>query len=316
MKKYIWKMIALALCAAMLSASLCGCGLLDQVGKFLPDFSLGGKDEAPTEQVYTLTDATDFYAAPSWDAPVQVTFYAGYTVTYDETVTISDGTRWAHTEEGWFCLDGNKTAPVVDYYFVNRDGFLRRNVEVYAQPFFSADQVDHVTAGTPVYVDQIAETEEGTWGQVEYGWVLLSDIYLTGDRGELQGIAVSRNDTAVFYTRPGVQSSTTTVSGADTRFEVLDQIEIDGYWYGYTDRGWVIMDDVYLEGTEGRRSCRVMVIDSTPLNVRTGPGTDFGKITKLYYGDYVDILEQVTRNGSDWGYTGEGWIFMELTQVQ
>lgn len=315
MKKYIWKITALVLCAAMLSMSLCGCGLLDQIGKFLPDFSLGGKTEAPKNQEFTLSEATDFYAEPSWDAQMLATYYAGYTVTYDTQVTLDDVT-WAHAEEGWFCLDGSKPAPKVDYYGLGRDGFLRRTVGVYAEPFFSAVQNNELAAGMPVYVEQVAETEEGTWGQVEYGWVPLSDVYLTGDRGELQGYAVSRNDTAVFYSRPGVQSNTTTVSGTDTRFEVLDQIQIDGYWYGYTEKGWVTMNDVYLEGTAGLRACRVMVIDSTPLNVRTGPGTDFGKITKLYYGDYVDILERVERNGSDWGYTGEGWIFMDLTQVQ
>lgn len=316
MKKYIWKVTALILCVAMLSLSLCGCGLLDQFGKVLPDFSLGGKSEATQEQAFTLTDTTDFYAAPSWDAPVVATFYAGLTVSYDETVSSADGTEWAHTKEGWFPLNGSKPAPPVDYYGLGRDGFLRQSTAVYAEPFLSAAQVDHLPAGMPVYVEQVAETGEGTWGETENGWVLMGDVYLTGDRGELQGFAVSLQDTAIFYSRPGVQSHTTTVSGTDTRFEVLDQIAIDGFWYGYTENGWVAMGDVYVEGTEGQRPCRVMVIDSTPLNVRSGPGTDFSKLDKLYYGDYVDILERVERDGSDWGYTGVGWIFMDLTEIQ
>lgn len=315
MKKYIWKITALVFCAAMLSVSLCGCGLLDQIGKFLPDL-LGGKSEAPTEQVFTLTNATDFYAAPSWDAPVVATFYAGYEVTYDEVVPGTDGVEWAHCEEGWFCLNGSKPVPVVDYYGLGRDGILRYDAAVYAEPFLSSEQVDLVAAGTPVYVDQVAESSDGTWGQIEGGWVLMGNIYLTGDRGELQGFAVSRESTAVFYSRPGVQSHTTAATGTDTRFEVLDQIEIDGSWYGYTENGWVNMADVYVEGTAGLYPCRVMVIDSTPLNVRSGPGTDFSKLDKLYYGDYVDILERVERNGSDWGYTGTGWIFMDLTEIQ
>ena len=39
-------------------------------------------------------------------------------------------------------------------------------------------------------------------------------------------------------------------------------------------------------------------------------------LDQLHYGDYVDILERVERNGNDWGYTGEGWIFMDLTEIQ
>ena len=76
------------------------------------------------------------------------------------------------------------------------------------------------------------------------------------------------------------------------------------------------MESVYVEGTEGQRPCYVMVIDSTPLNVRLAPGTDNEVLDQLHYGDYVDILERVERNGNDWGYTGEGWIFMDLTEIQ
>lgn len=307
MKKRILKLTAL-LCALLLTISLCGCSLLD-----LSALKKPGKQNSTA---YILSETTDFYAGPSWDTQVVATFQAGQTVTYDETFATADGLEWAHTEQGWFCLNGSKPEIPADYYGLSRDGFMCQTATVYEEPFFSASQTGQLSAGSPVFISQVAETGEGSWGQAETGWVLMNCVYLTGDQGQHHGYGVSLEDTVTFYSRPGVQSHATTVSGTDTRFEILEQIEIDGVWYGYTANGWVCMDSVYVEGATGLRSCTAMVIDSTPLNVRSGPGTDFDKLDKLYYGDYVEILERVERDGSDWGYTGTGWIFMDLTEVQ
>lgn len=47
------------------------------------------------------------------------------------------------------------------------------------------------------------------------------------------------------------------------------------------------------------------------LNVRSGPGTNYGTIGRLYGGDSVTIYEQQNVNGKVWGNIGYGWVSMD-----
>lgn len=314
MKKHITKLLAILLCAVLLGSTLSGCGLLDQIGKFLPELPFGNKAENTARAEYTLSQATDFYAEPSWDSALLATYYEGYTVTYETVVTI-DGCTWAQAEEGWFALDGTKPDQILNAYDVNEQGFATEVTVTYTTPSASSSMYDRLAAGAPVQVSQVVETKNGFWAETDFGWAPLDSIYIVGETGQHHGYGVCRENVS-FFSAPGVQSDINATADSGTRFEILEQIQIGSYWYGYTAKGWVFMESVYVEGTEGLRPCYVMVIDSTPLNVRLAPGTDNEVLNKLHYGDYVDILERVERNGSDWGYTGEGWIFMDLTEIQ
>lgn len=314
MKKTIAKLLAILLCAVLLGSTLSGCGLLKRFGISLPELPFGNKTEKPSNTQYTLSQATDFYAQPDWDSQLLATYYAGYAVTYTSVVTV-DGCTWAQAEEGWFVLDGTKPDQILNAYDVDKKGFATEATVTYDAPSVTSAAYDRLAAGAPVQISQIVETEKGFWVDTNCGWVSLDNIYIAGETGQHHGYGVCRENVS-FFSAPGVQSDVTATANSGTRFEILEQIQIDNYRYGYTADGWVFMESVYVEGTEGQRPCYVMVIDSTPLNVRLAPGTDNEVLDQLHYGDYVDILERVERNGNDWGYTGEGWIFMDLTQVQ
>lgn len=47
------------------------------------------------------------------------------------------------------------------------------------------------------------------------------------------------------------------------------------------------------------------------LNVRSGPGTNYGAIGRLYGGETVTIYEQQDVNGTVWGNIGYGWVSMD-----
>lgn len=314
MKKHITKLLAILLCAVLLGSTLSGCGLLERFGITLPDLPFGNKTESPARTEFTLSQATDFYAEPSWDSQLLATYYEGYTVTYETVVTI-DGCTWAQAEEGWFVLEGSRPMDVINIYDVDMEGYAIHHLYTFEGPFYTSDEYSQVAVGSYLHIFQVAETFEGVWANTEFGWVSMDSLYIPGEPGPNAGYGVTRAD-VTFFSRPGVQSNITAQLESGMRFEIYAQIEMSGYWWGHTEHGWVAMDNVYVEGTQGLRPCYVMVIDSTPLNVRIGPGTDYDKLSKLYYGDYVDILERVERNGSDWGYTGEGWIFMDLTEIQ
>lgn len=312
MKRLFPKVFCAVLCIALLGTCLWGCSLPEDLLNRVTD-----QDREAPKATRTLTETTDFYAEPDWDAPVIATYYAGSEVAYDETVEL-DGAIWARTDSGWFVLEGTRPSPVeiLDAYTVNTRVYAIESIPVYALPATFSETVYRAAAGDMLEISEIAETAEGTWGYSGVGWVNLRSVYEEGHIGIRHGYGVTREDSVAFYGLPGWQADNGTVADSGIRFEILEQLLVDGVWWGYTTEGWVCMDQVYEEGTVGKRSCTVMVIDKTPLNVRLAPGTENEVLETLLYGEYVQILEQVKRNGKYWGYTGVGWIYMDLTEIR
>lgn len=312
MKRILLKLLCAVLCVCLLCSSLCGCSLLDRLMGDIKD-----RTEEPPKATHTLAETTDFYAEPDWDSPVVATYYAGSEVAYDETVQF-DGAIWARTDSGWFVLEGSRPSPVeiLDSYEVNTRVYATDSIPIYELPATYSEAIARAEPGVLLEISEIAETAEGTWGFAAVGWVNMRGVYEEGHIGAHYCFGVTREDSVAFCDLPGWQATEAVIVGSGMRLEILEQIFISGSWWGYTSDGWVCMDQVYEEGTLGKRNCTVMVIDKTPLNVRLAPGTDNEVLTTLRYGEYVQILEQVKRNGKYWGYTGMGWIYMDLTEIQ
>ena len=51
------------------------------------------------------------------------------------------------------------------------------------------------------------------------------------------------------------------------------------------------------------------------LNVRSGPGTNYGRVSSLNTGDRVNILEQFTIKGTKWGCIDKGWISLDYVYI-
>ncbi len=320
MKKYLRKSLALA-CVLLLTFSLCGCGLLDQLGKVLPELPFLQKTdkmetaEQPEVTEYVLTGPTDFYEEPDWDSPILATYYEGHTVVYNSVLTI-DGVRWAGSNDGWFVLSGSKPDALV-YTEIDKDIILTQTVDAFAEPVLDAAISSRLEAGKKVHLSQLAAAGTNPWGLCDFGWILLDDCYF-----ELDGLnspvayGVVRNNDACFYPEPNIYSGVAGTPACGSRYGLLAVVEIGDLTWTYTEAGWMPADAIYEEGTTGFRPCSAIVIDPTPLNVRIAPGTDKEILTTLTYGDHVEILERIHYNGSDWGFTGTGWIFMDLTEIQ
>ena len=331
MKKLTLRVLCLLLCLSLVCASLCGCSLLKKFGIDLPEISLpsGGQDTPVQEdsalQTFTLPITTEFYEEPRWDSPVLTVLKAGNTVTYSQVVTL-DGVTWAQADEGWFALDGTRPGPQVEiysqYFVTNTRAYPYDSIPVYDQPASFSQAVGRADPGDLLEIHEMAETAEGTWGYADIGWVNMQNLYVEGSflpdgsRGYHSGIGVIRDEDASFCNVPNWQATDYVSAHAGFRFEIYEQLFISGSWWAYTPHGWICMDAVYEEGTVGQRPCTAMVIDKTPLNVRLAPGTDNKVLTTLRYGDYVNILERIRYNGKDWGFTGTGWIYMELTEIK
>lgn len=84
--------------------------------------------------------------------------------------------------------------------------------------------------------------------------------------------------------------------------------------WGRTDKGWISLTYVYMDGDTGTNTASGTVTASQ-LNVRSGPGGTYEKVSALNQGARVQILEQVKVGAETWGYTNGGWVSMQYIAV-
>lgn len=60
---------------------------------------------------------------------------------------------------------------------------------------------------------------------------------------------------------------------------------------------------------------RGVVCNTSWLNVRKGPGTDYERVNKLARGTEVIVYETVTKHGTVWGRIDEGWVSMKYIRL-
>lgn len=84
--------------------------------------------------------------------------------------------------------------------------------------------------------------------------------------------------------------------------------------WGRTDKGWISLTYVYMDGDTGTNTASGTVTASQ-LNVRSGPGNTYEKVSSLNQGARVQILEQVKVGNETWGYTNGGWVSMQYVAV-
>lgn len=131
-------------------------------------------------------------------------------------------------------------------------------------------------------------------------------------------------ETIPYYAKPGVVTS--------ERLNIrkapgVDQELLGSYYYGdrvgiletredwgRTNRGWIYLGYVYLDGNLGEHHTSGMVT-ADQLNIRSGPGVKYPATGRYYRNDRVDVLEQVLVGSQYWGYTPRGWICMSYVMT-
>ena len=109
-------------------------------------------------------------------------------------------------------------------------------------------------------------------------------------------------------TGPGTSYGVIGAYYSGTKVTILEQTTVGGITWGKTDRGWISMTYVTLEGKVTR------TVNCNCLVVRKGAGTGYGIASYLYYGTKVEVLEQKTVSGTPWGRISSGWICLNFTK--
>ncbi len=105
------------------------------------------------------------------------------------------------------------------------------------------------------------------------------------------------------------------------RVEIYEQLEINKVLWGRIDGGWICLTDMTLERFTVVAPSVVQKVYATVttdvLNIRTGPGTNYEKVGRLYTGDRLEIFDQQMVGEQNWGRTERGWICLtEYTSLE
>lgn len=84
--------------------------------------------------------------------------------------------------------------------------------------------------------------------------------------------------------------------------------------WGRTDKGWISLSYVYMDGDVGPNAV-YGTVTASELNVRSGPGTTYDRVKALSQNDRVQVLQQITVGGTTWGYVSGGWVSMDYVSL-
>lgn len=264
------------------------------------------EDARKRDKTIVVDSEVTLYEEPDGRSNVKGTIEASTKVTYSSVETV-DGVKWYECKKGWFSI----FTPTDHKGHVISSGFAEEELPVFSGAAASAGIVGNVEAGTRLDVYQVRDL----WSQTAYGWVLTESIYIPGHTGENAGWCLTLKENVPCYNEPSFDSLKVTEYRSLYRLKLHEILELDGARWGCTDSGWIELTDVYVEGEKGEGACYVQVIDTTPLNVRVGPGTGYDIIRTLDLKSFTDVLFQVSTPNNYWGFVGDGWIYMGLVTV-
>ena len=224
---------------------------------------------------------------------------------------------------------------------------VKEQVNVRSSPSNTAPILTQLDAGVQSEVLMLKTIHGIEWAYLTQGWVPcealdMSHVTLTSESTDTPASTDPTADTptettkATEHDNSGSQTSTSGKSYGVVTTEELnirseadkDSTRVGSYAYGTrltftetkngwgkTNKGWVSLKYVYMDGDNGSNGCTGVVTAAAGLNVRTGPGSNYDRVKTLAKGTKVTVKERIKINGTYWGYASGGWICMDYVDV-
>ena len=226
---------------------------------------------------------------------------------------------WGRTDKGWISMDyvktdatttttpnttPNTTVDGSDYFITGSELNIRSEAST------NGNIVGQYKAGDKVTIQQ---TKDG-WGKTDKGWISLQYAYKPGETGKNTAKGIVTGDGLNVRSGPGTNYNSVGSMKTGDRVNILEQITIGGTTWGCTEKGWISLGYVYIDGTKGD-GAGTGTVTGDQVNIRSGPGTQYGSVGSVNSGDTVEILAQFTFGDTTWGCTSKGWICMDYVGV-
>lgn len=192
----------------------------------------------------------------------------------------------------------------------------------------SASQ-DSERLGGYVYGDRVEILEKsGSWGRTSKGWISLNYVYQDGTTGTntAKGTITASGGLNI-RSGPGTGYASVGSYAEGETVNILEQFTYDGVTWGCTSKGWISMKYVDVDGSNNTTNSgdtdtstnddevTGTITANGGLRIRSGPGSDYGVVGALDYGDRVTIQRRETVDGTTWGRIEEGWISMDYVKL-
>lgn len=174
----------------------------------------------------------------------------------------------------------------------------------------SGERIKSLSKGTRV---EILE-KSGDWGRISDGWISLNYVYQDGTKGTNTAKGIITGSGLNIRSGPGTTYESVGTYSKGDRVNVLEQFTIGGTTWGCTDKGWISMSYVYVDGTDVGESGGG-VVNTDGLRIRSGPGTSYDVVATYDEGDEITILYQVTVGDTTWGCTSTGWVSLAYVDL-
>ena len=239
------------------------------------------------------------------------------------------------------------TSAPTDADIPENTAIVKVQVNVRSSPSNTAPVISQLDAGEQSEVLMLKTIHGIDWAYLSQGWVPcesldMSHVTLTSDSTDTPASTDPTADTPTETTKatePDNSGSQTSTTGKSygvvtaTELNIRSKADVSGdkvgtYAYGTrltfsetsngwgkTNKGWVSLKYVYMDGDNGSNGCTGVVTASSGLNVRSGPGSNYDKIKTLAKGDKVTVKERIKIDGTYWGYASGGWICMDYVFV-
>ena len=285
------------------------------------------KDTSNTTNIKGVIDVNglNIRSEASKNGKVQGSYNKGDVVTILETKN-----GWGRTNKGWIKMDYVSTAGSSSSTNKDQDKtdkpanitgngsttvqfrgiVIAKELNIRASASQSSECVGSLKYGNRV---EILE-KDGTWGRTKDGWISLNYVYQDGATGTKTGSGVVTGSSLNIRSGPGTGYGSVGSYNSGDRIVILEQFTYDGVTWGCTNKGWVSLQYVQMDGTsQGNDKTGTITGDS--LNIRSGPGTTYAPVGSLNTGDRVTILNTVVVDGITWGNIDKGWISMAYVKL-
>lgn len=281
----------------------------------------------------------------------------GTKVTVYQTVT-QDNAPWGRIGEGqWVAMmyvtldaassgstgstgntgnTGNSSSAVIATGVVNST----MNLKVRTGPGMTYNQINSLPTGTKVSIYEETTVAGASWGRIGEGqWVCLNYVTIqsvasgsTSASGVMATVVNCANAVNI-RAAAGVGNALVGVAAVNSRIKIYETTDVSGVSWGRTDKGWVCMDYIKLDGvlsdgntgSTGTTTTSVTAtVTANSLNIRKNPTNTSEDIGDLKKGEKVTVLEKTVettdKETKTWGKISKdgitGWINLAYTTLE
>ncbi|MGM9550264.1 MAG: SH3 domain-containing protein [Faecousia sp.] len=237
---------------------------------------------------------------------------------------------WGRTNKGWIKMEyvnttgsGTNTNNNTDSNTNNNNTAGNGSTAVVAKGIVTASELnirsssgtDGDRVGTLTYGDRVEILEKsGDWGRISKGWISLNYVYQDGTTGSKSAKGVVTVDGLHIRSGPGTKYDSVGSYSSGDRVKVLEQFTYGDTTWGCTDKGWISMSYVYVDGTDVGKTVEGTVT-TDELNIRSGPGTTYDSVGKLNTDEVIQVLYQLEVGSTTWGCTSKGWVSLDYVDL-